>query len=220
MEQELIAKYEFQGYTSKLVTYQGPFHKIRPFLKWLMIAYLIVFLVIDTWILHEMTMNEFIRMSIVPFGLLAWLIKTRNRRDDDSEPVELYFYKDYFMLVKPQTLVRYGNKEIPQRDACSMKYKDVTKLRHDLGLHLVTITGYLHAEFFDYPGDEIPGKPPRKAKDVKEAAAFWYTDYMDMKLNEEIKQMFVKLVGMDFYEFGTDYRAEKLKRLEEQKKLK
>lgn len=199
---EPIAEYRFEGMTTQLVPYTGPLHKARPFLKWLMIAYLVVLLGISTLILKEMTVWEFLRMSILPFGLLVWLIRTRARRVRIKEPVELTFYPDFFTLVLPQTPFRRRGKEFPIRDVCTMKYNEVTKIRHDQGLNLVTVTGRLHAEFFDYAGEKRPGVPPRKEKTVDGAAAFWYTTYMDPKLNEEILERLSQCTGIEVYRFG------------------
>lgn len=198
----ILAKYTFNGMTSKLVPYTGRMHKVRPFAKWLMIAYLVVILGISTLILHEQTMGEFLKMSILPGWLLVWLIRTRAKRVEIAEPIELYCYETYFSLVKPQTPVKYRKGEIPQRDVFSMRYDEVTKIRYDQGLQLVTVTGRLHSEFFDYAGDARPGVAPAKEKTVDNAAAFWYTPYMELKLNDEILEFLSQKTGVSVYRFG------------------
>lgn len=199
---EPIAEYSFEGMTSKLKPYTGPLYKARPFLKWLMIAYLVVLLGISTLILKEMTVWEFLRMSILPLGLLVWLIRTRARREEIREPIELILYPTHFTLVKPQTPVKERGREIPLRDVFSMNYNEVTNLRHDLGMELVTVMGRLHIEYFDYAGEARPGVAPVREKTVNGAAAFWYTTYMDPKLNEEILERLSQCTGIEVYRFG------------------
>lgn len=198
----ILAKFAFDGMTSKLVPYTGRMAKARPFAKWLMLAYLVVILGISTIILHEQTIGEFLRASILPGYLLIWLIRTRAKRVEITEPIELYCYETYFSLVKPQTPVKERRGEVPRRDVFSMRYEDVTKIRHDRGLQLVTVTGRLHSEFFDYAGEHRPGVPPVKEKTVNDAAAFWYTPYMTAELNDEILDFLSQHTGIRVYRFG------------------
>lgn len=198
-----IAKYTFQGLTSKLVPYTGPLYRARPFIKWLMIVYLVVMLVISTLILREQSVGDFLKIgSFLPLLVLVWLFTTRTRREETTEPIEVYFYPTCFSVVKPQTPVKERGKEVPRRDAFTMDYDKVKAIRYDLGLKLVTISGRLHSEFFDYAGEARPGVPPRKEKTVDGAAAFWYTPYMDPALNEEILALLTQYTGKEVDRFG------------------
>lgn len=167
-----------------------------------MVVYLVVILGISTLILHEQTIGEFLRMSILPGWLLVWLIRTRTKRVEIAEPIELYCYETYFSLVKPQTPVKERGGEVPRRDVFSMRYNEVTKIRYDQGWQLVTVTGRLHSEFFDYAGDARPGVAPVQEKTVDGAAAFWYTPYMTPELNNEILDFLSQHTGVSVYRFG------------------
>ncbi len=202
MDAEPMAQYLFQSVTFRLVPYTGPLHKIRPFLKWLAIAYLVVVLGISTLILKEQSLEAFLGEALLPATAIAWLVHTRARWEEFAEPAEIYFYPTFFALVKPETPVREWGREVFLRDVFSMDYNEVEKISYNLGIEQVAVVGRLHSAFFNYCGEARTGVLPTREKTVNGAAAFWYTSFMDPALNEEILERLSQYTGKEITRFG------------------
>lgn len=196
-----IESYTFDNYTNLLIPYEGPGKRLRPVVKWLTIAYVVVIFGISTLLLREQSMLQTLGSSFPALACIAWLWHTRARTQEIRTPITVSFYQDAMVFDNPESVAHKRGRDVRRRVIFQIPYDTVTDVDYSLGMHEVTVQGTVETKTFNRDKDGVLEATPSWTRKGKGAAGYW-TKFISPEENEKVLAAITKYTGKKVYRYG------------------
>ena len=185
--------------------YSGPLHQFRPFVKWILILYLIVFVGISCLILHEESLREVIEQSAVLVIIcLAWLIPTRTRSALGPADLTLTFDTDAAIFDYPAkpSVSRKTHKAVLRRECYTMRYDEITDIRFNRKYHRLEVLGDCFSQIYDLDESGRPIEPPCFSRHQTNSGSPLWAKYLSDDVMAQVMDAFTAHTGKEIQAYG------------------
>lgn len=185
------------------IPYRGPLYRVRPLVKWILIAFLVVNVGVSTLVLQEQSLGVALRDAAIPLVVcLSWLIPTRTKNQLGPTPLIITFYPDRLTLDGPHRPVRgRGGQAVFRRRVDTIQYSGIKTLCIHTQYHRLEITGHILCEMYRPGADgQIPSAPNfRKTADG--AVIAYLADYNPPEVEAHILEAMERYTGKPIQRF-------------------
>lgn len=162
--------FELQDAAACPVIYDGPLRKLRPFVKYGLIAFWAIDVLISAVILHEEPVGQAV-MRALPVTLicLAWLWPTRARTEWQPTPVHITLGTDALVWDFPAMPVMSRGRVIWRHEQYTMPRSEIESLHYQAQVHRISVWGTVHSKIWELDPDGNPKPAPCFQKSAKKA---------------------------------------------------
>lgn len=154
------------------IVYTGPLCRIRPAVKWLLIAYWVVIVGISALILKEKSVGRAVLEALPVTAIcMAWLVPTRTRNEWRPTPVKITFGRDRLIWDYPAKPSLIKGEAVERHERFVLPYAEITNIHYQAQIHRISVWGTVISTIWPVSKNGIPQGSPL-FRSVKEKAAW------------------------------------------------
>lgn len=185
--------FELKARCAYPIVYTGPLYRLRPLVKWALIAYWIVIVGISALILKEERVGHAVLEALPVTAIcMAWLVPTRTRNEWRPVPVRITLDADKLTWDYPAKPSLIKGKIVERREQFVMPYTDITNIHYQAQIRRISVWGTVISTIWPLKEDGTPLETPQFQSTKKNAG--WGVELEEYNSPEAVKQFEAALV--------------------------
>ena len=179
------------------IPYRGPLYRLRPLVKWVVVAVLVLYVGVFTLLLQEQTLWEAARnVGILLVICLAWLIPTRTRSRMAPPPMTIAFYEDHMVWERqPRAVTGLSGAVRIQKRVDTISYQGITGLRLQTLYHRLEVRGSILCEIYRQDKRGTLHSSPDYRKQANASVVAYLKEYNPPELEERLLAALERYTG-------------------------